>query len=55
MIRAERLNREVRRLLDAVSAQLSNEKVTELVGKVVLDGQDVPAVAKEFLNENGLL
>ena len=55
MIRSERLNGEVRRLLDAVSGRLSNEKVTELVGKVALDGQDVPAVATEFLNENGLL
>ena len=55
VIRTEMLNREVRRLLDAVSARLSNDRVTELVGKVVIDGQDVSAVAKEFLVANGLL
>jgi glycine betaine/choline ABC-type transport system substrate-binding protein len=42
-------------LLDAVSARLTTEKVTDLVGKVVLDGQDVAAVALGFLTENGLL
>jgi hypothetical protein len=29
--------------------------VTELVGKVVIDGQDVAAVAEAFLAANGLL
>jgi osmoprotectant transport system substrate-binding protein len=55
LIRSEKLNGEVRALLDAVSARLSTEKVTELVGKVVIDGQDVAAVANEFLTANGLL
>ena len=55
VIRTEKLNDEVRRLLDAVSARLSTEKVTELVGKVVIDNQGVAAVAKEFLTANGLL
>jgi osmoprotectant transport system substrate-binding protein len=55
VIRTEKLNDEVRRLLDAVSARLSTEKVTELVGKVVIDKQNVAAVAKEFLTANGLL
>jgi osmoprotectant transport system substrate-binding protein len=55
VIRTDKLNAEVRRLLDAVSAQLSTEKVTELVGKVVIDKQDVATVAKEFLTGNGLL
>ena len=53
VIRTEKLNDEVRRLLDAVSARLSSETVTELVGKVVIDGQDVAAVAKAFLAANG--
>ena len=44
-----------RRLLDAVSARLSSDKVTDLVGKVVIDGQDVAAVATAFLAANGLL
>ena len=55
VIRTEKLNDRVRRLLDAVSARLSSEKVTELVGNVVIDGQDVAAVAKAFLAANDLL
>jgi osmoprotectant transport system substrate-binding protein len=55
VIRTEKLNDEVRRLLDGVSARLSSDTVTELVGKVVIDGQDVAAVAKAFLAANGLL
>ena len=55
VIRSEKLNDEVRNLLDAVSARLSTEKVTQLVGRVVIDRQDVAAVAREFLAANGLL
>jgi osmoprotectant transport system substrate-binding protein len=55
VIRTEKLNDEIRRLLDAVSARLSTEKVTELVGKVVIGKQDVAAVAKGFLTANSLL
>ena len=55
VIRTEKLNEEVRRLLDAVSARLSSDTVTELVGDVVIDGQEVAAVAKAFLAANGLL
>jgi osmoprotectant transport system substrate-binding protein len=55
VIRTEKLNDEVRRLLDAVSARLSSETMTELVGKVVIDGQDVAAVATAFLAAHGLL
>jgi osmoprotectant transport system substrate-binding protein len=55
LIRSEKLNVEVRALLDAVSARLSTEKVTELVGEVVIEGQDVAAVANGFLTANGLL
>ena len=55
VIRSEKLNDEVRRLLDEVSARLSSDTVTELVGKVVIDGQDVDAVARAFLAANGLL
>jgi osmoprotectant transport system substrate-binding protein len=55
VIRSEKLNDEVRRLLDAVSAELSSEKVTELVGKVVIDGQDVSTVARGFLTANDLV
>ena len=55
VIRSEKLNDEVRRLLDAVSAELSSENVTELVGKVVIDGQDVSTVARGFLTANDLV
>ena len=55
VIRTEKLNGEIRSLLDAVSARLSTGKVTRLVGKVSLDGQDVATVAKRFLVANGLL
>ena len=54
VIRSEKLNDEVRRLLDEVSARLSSDTVTELVGKVVIDGQDAAAVAKAFLAAKGL-
>ena len=54
-IRSAKLNDEVRRLLDAVSAQLSTEEMTELVGRVVIDGQSVATVATDFLNANDLL
>ncbi len=55
VIRSDKLNGEVRTLLDAVSSKLTTEKVTDLVGKVVIDGQDVASVARAFLVENGLL
>jgi osmoprotectant transport system substrate-binding protein len=55
VIRSEKLNDEIRDALDGVSASLSTENVTELVGRVVIDGEDVPSVAREFLLANGLL
>jgi osmoprotectant transport system substrate-binding protein len=55
VIRSDKLNYEVRGLLDAVSARLSDQNVTELVGKVVIDKQSVAVVARGFLAANGLL
>ena len=55
VIRSEVLTPEIGRLLDAVSARLTTENVTELVGDVVIDGEDVPSVARRFLMDNGLL
>ena len=55
VIRTDLLSDEVRGLLDAVSARLSSDTVTQLVGKVVIDGQSVAAVARSFLAANGLL
>jgi glycine betaine/choline ABC-type transport system substrate-binding protein len=49
VIRIGALNAEVRGLLDAVSVKLTTEKVSELVGEVVIDGLDIPTVAREFL------
>ena len=55
VIRSEVLTAEIGQLLDAVSARLTTENVTELVGQVVIRGEDVPTVARGFLSENGLL
>lgn len=55
VIRTEKVDDEVRRLLDAVSARLSSDIVTELVRRIVIEGQDVSSVATAFLAENGLL
>jgi osmoprotectant transport system substrate-binding protein len=55
VIRSEKLNDEVRGVLNAVSAELSNGTVTELVRQVVIDGEDVPTVARRFLTSNDLL
>ena len=55
VIRSEKLNDEVRGLLDAVSAKLTSAEMTELVGQVVIDGRSVTDVATDFLNRNGLL
>jgi osmoprotectant transport system substrate-binding protein len=55
VIRSEKLNVEVRRLLDGVSAALTSDEMTELVGQVVIDGRDVATVATGFLTRNGLL
>jgi len=49
VLRSEELNDEVRAALDAVSAQLSNEDVTALVGEVVIEGGEIASVATEFL------
>jgi osmoprotectant transport system substrate-binding protein len=55
VIRSDKLNEQIRGLLDAVSARLTNDTLTDLVGQVVIDGQDVSSVAREFLTANGLL
>ena len=54
VIRAEELNDEIRAALDEVSAHLSNEDVTALVGQVVIGGETVADVAREFLAINDL-
>ncbi len=55
VIRSDKLNDEVRKALDNVSARLSTEEVTTLVGNVVIDGRDIASVARRFLIGNGLI
>ncbi|MGH2556027.1 MAG: ABC transporter substrate-binding protein [Actinomycetota bacterium] len=55
VIRSEKLNPEVRSLLDAVSAPLSTDNMTGLIKRVVIDGQTAAAVARGFLTQYGLL
>jgi osmoprotectant transport system substrate-binding protein len=55
VIRTAVLNDEVQRRLDGVSAALTTDNVTALIGRVVLDGRDIPTVAKDFLRANHLL
>jgi osmoprotectant transport system substrate-binding protein len=55
VIRTDKLNSEIQGLLNAVSAKLTTENVTDLVGKVTNDKEDPADVAKSFLEENGLL
>jgi osmoprotectant transport system substrate-binding protein len=55
VIRSDRLTPEVREALDAVSASLSSQSLTTLVGKVAIHGQDTADVAREFLMANGVL
>jgi osmoprotectant transport system substrate-binding protein len=55
VIRSDKLDAEVRHLLDQVSARLSSGDVTALVGKVVIEGQDLGSVARGFLIEHDLL
>ena len=53
--RSETVNDEVRDVLDAVSAELSSDVMTGLVGRVVIDGEDASTVARRFLIANDLL
>jgi len=55
MIRSEALDVDVRDVLDGVSARLSSEEMTTLVGRVVIEGENIASVAKTFLLANDLL
>jgi osmoprotectant transport system substrate-binding protein len=54
VMRSDKLNDEVRSLLDAVSAPLSTDRMTGLIRKVVIDGQTVAEAARGFLATYGL-
>jgi osmoprotectant transport system substrate-binding protein len=55
VVRTEVLDDTITERLDAISAALTTENVTELNGRVEIDGEDPAAVAADFLEENGLL
>ncbi|MGZ6545946.1 MAG: ABC transporter substrate-binding protein [Actinomycetota bacterium] len=55
VIRSEEASDDVRAALDAVSAALTTRNVTTLVGEVVIDGHDIPSVARGFLVAQGLV
>lgn len=55
IVRTDKLNDEIKSLLNAVSAKLDTDTMTQLVGKVAIDKQDAATVAKDFLTQSGLL
>lgn len=55
VVRTEVLNNEIERLLNAVSATLTTENITELNGRVEIDGEDPADVANSHLTEEGLI
>jgi osmoprotectant transport system substrate-binding protein len=55
VVRTEVLNNEIERLLSAVSATLTTENITELNGRVEIDGEDPADVANSHLTEEGLI
>jgi osmoprotectant transport system substrate-binding protein len=55
VMRSDKVNAEIRALLDGVSARLNDGTLTSLVGRVVIDGEEIPAVARGWLTANGLL
>ncbi len=55
VVNEEVLNDEVEELLNAVSAALTTENITELNGRVELDQEDPGDVAADFLAEQGLI
>lgn len=55
LINKEKASDNVKETLNAVSAKLDTETLTELLSKVVLDKQDPVAVAKDWLSSAGLI
>lgn len=55
VVRTEVLTDEIESLLNEVSAKLTTENMTELNGRVEIDQEDPADVAREFLEEEGLL
>jgi osmoprotectant transport system substrate-binding protein len=55
VVRTEVLDDEIEQLLNDVSATLTTENVTELNGRVEIDGEDPADVANAYLTEEGLI
>lgn len=55
LIRSEVLTDEIAELLNAVSAALTTDNITPLNARVLVDQEDPEDVARDFLEENGLL
>lgn len=55
LIRSDIVNGEIRRLLNAISARLTTEGMTDLNAKVDIDNEDAEDVAREFLTAEDLL
>ncbi len=55
VVRTEALTDEIEDLLNSISALLTTENVTELNSRVSIDGEDPADVAREFLEEQGLI
>jgi osmoprotectant transport system substrate-binding protein len=55
VVRSEILDDTIIERLNAISAALTTESITELNGRVEIDGEDPAAVAADFLDTEGLL
>jgi osmoprotectant transport system substrate-binding protein len=55
VVRSDVLDDTIEERLNAISAALTTANVTELNGRVEVDGEDPAAVAVDFLEQNGLL
>jgi osmoprotectant transport system substrate-binding protein len=55
VVRQEVLDDTIEERLNAISAALTTETMTELNGRVSIDGEDPAEVATSFLEDNGLL
>ena len=55
LVRSEVLNDEITELLNSVSAALTTENITPLNARVLVDQEDPEDVARDFLEEHGLL
>lgn len=49
------VNDTIRTTLNAISAKLTTESLTEMMKKIAVDKEDPPAVAKDWLTANGLI